>query len=71
MAMQRVSTRPPITQAMAASPGRVHSRQSLLEQVWGDVEAGPRTVDVHVAQLRAKGIPLRTVRGSGYAAVRG
>ena len=56
---------------LARSPGRVHSRQSLLEQVWGDVEAGPRTVDVHVAQLRAKGIPLRTVRGSGYAAVRG
>lgn len=56
---------------LARSPGRVHSRQSLLEQVWGDVEAGPRTVDVHVAQLRAKGIPLRTVRGAGYAAVRG
>ena len=56
---------------LTRSPGRVHSRQSLLEQVWGDVEAGPRTVDVHVAQLRAKGIPLRTVRGSGYAAVRG
>ena len=56
---------------LARSPGRVHTRQSLLEQVWGDVEAGPRTVDVHVAQLRAKGIPLRTVRGSGYAAVRG
>ncbi len=56
---------------LARSPGRVHTRQSLLEQVWGDVEAGPRTVDVHVAQLRAKGIPLRTVRGAGYAAVRG
>jgi DNA-binding response OmpR family regulator len=55
---------------LARSPGRVHTRQSLLEQVWGDVEAGPRTVDVHVAQLRAKGIPLRTVRGAGYAAVR-
>lgn len=55
---------------LARTPGRVHSRQNLLEQVWGDVEAGPRTVDVHVAQLRAKGIPLRTVRGAGYAAVR-
>jgi DNA-binding response OmpR family regulator len=55
---------------LARSPGRVHSRQSLLEQVWGDVEAGPRTVDVHVAQLRAKGIHLRTVRGAGYAVVR-
>ncbi len=55
---------------LARAPGRVHSRQHLLEQVWGDVEAGPRTVDVHVAQLRAKGIHLRTVRGAGYAAVR-
>ncbi|MGV8850240.1 MAG: response regulator transcription factor [Propionibacteriaceae bacterium] len=54
---------------LARSPGRVHSRQSLLEQVWGGVDAGPRTVDVHVAQLRAKGIHLRTVRGAGYAAV--
>jgi DNA-binding response OmpR family regulator len=54
---------------LARSPGRVHSRQHLLEQVWGGVEAGPRTVDVHVAQLRAKGIQLRTVRGAGYAAV--
>jgi DNA-binding response OmpR family regulator len=54
---------------LARSPGRVHSRESLLEQVWGGVDAGPRTVDVHVAQLRAKGIHLRTVRGAGYAAV--
>ena len=50
--------------------GRVVSRDALLEQVWGpDSEAGPRTVDVHVAQLRAKGVDIiRTVRGSGYTA---
>lgn len=53
---------------LIGSPGRVHTRESLLEQVWGDTDAGPRTVDVHVAQLRAKGVRLRTVRGLGYVA---
>ncbi len=51
-------------------PGRVISRDTLLAEVWGpDSDAGPRTVDVHIAQLRAKGVDvIRTVRGSGYAA---
>ena len=55
---------------LAARPGRVVSRSSLLAEVWGlDSEAGPRTVDVHVAQLRGKGVRIiRTVRGLGYAA---
>jgi DNA-binding response OmpR family regulator len=52
-------------------PGRVFSREQLLAAVWGSAEsAGTRTVDVHIAQLRAKlGAlsPLRTVRGIGYA----
>jgi len=55
-----------------ASPGRVVTREELLENVWGYSEAlGTRTVDVHVAQLRAKlgpHAPIRTVRGVGYAA---
>jgi DNA-binding response OmpR family regulator len=54
------------------SPGRVWSRDQLLAAVWGyTAVAGTRTVDVHVAQLRAKlgtGTPIRTVRGVGYAA---
>ena len=54
------------------SPGRVHSRESLLGAVWGyGAAAGTRTVDVHVAQVRAKlgpHAPIRTVRGVGYAA---
>jgi len=54
------------------SPGRVFSRDQLLGAVWGyAAAAGSRTVDVHVAQLRAKlgpGSPIRTVRGVGYAA---
>ena len=52
-------------------PGRVVPREELLAEVWG-YPAGPatRTVDVHVAQLRAKlgaAATLRTVRGVGYA----
>jgi len=54
------------------SPGRVYSREQLLSAVWGyTASAGTRTVDVHVAQLRAKlgpASPIRTVRGVGYAA---
>jgi two-component system alkaline phosphatase synthesis response regulator PhoP len=52
----------------------VLSREQLLDQVWGMTYAGgTRTVDVHVAQLRRKlGRPdlIRTMRGSGYKAVR-
>ena len=49
------------------------SREALLSAVWGyGAVSGTRTVDVHVAQLRAKlgsaaGV-VRTVRGVGYAA---
>ncbi|GAA4624987.1 response regulator transcription factor [Actinoallomurus vinaceus] len=54
------------------NPGRVFGREQLLAAVWGSAEsAGVRTVDVHIAQLRAKlgaRSPLRTVRGVGYAA---
>ncbi len=55
-------------------PGRVWSREQLLDRVWGrDVYVDSRTVDVHVGRLR-KALckhggddPLRTVRGTGYA----
>jgi two-component system, OmpR family, phosphate regulon response regulator PhoB len=56
------------------SPGRVFSRQQLLDGVWGDdVYIDDRTVDVHVGRLRkalnlgSEPDPLRTVRGSGYS----
>ena len=60
--------------AMAASPGRVWSRDQLLGQVWGGSDyRDPRTVDVHIRHLREKieeepGSPeyLLTVRGVGY-----
>jgi len=56
------------------SPGRVFSREQLLDGVWGhDVYIDERTVDVHVGRLR-KALnrgrvpdPIRTVRGAGYA----
>jgi DNA-binding response OmpR family regulator len=57
---------------LAASPGRVFTREELLASVWGQADyASGRTVDVHVAQVRAKlgrHSPIRTSRGVGYAA---
>ncbi|MBS1880337.1 MAG: response regulator transcription factor [Actinobacteria bacterium] len=60
--------------ALARSPGRVLTRETLLEHVWGDSDyRDPRTVDVHIRHLREKleGDPkqpeyLFTVRGVGY-----
>jgi two-component system OmpR family response regulator len=53
-------------------PGRVITRDLLLEEVWGYAAVvGTRTVDVHIAQVRAKlgdASPVRTVRGVGYSA---
>lgn len=57
---------------LMASPGQVFTREQLLSSVWGHADYGAgRTVDVHVAQLRAKlgePNPIRTVRGVGYSA---
>jgi len=56
------------------SPGRVFSREQLLDGVWGqDVYIDERTVDVHVGRLRKainrgrQSDPIRTVRGAGYS----
>jgi len=56
-----------------AYPDRVYSRDQLLDLVWGsNIHVGPRTVDMHVSNLR-KGLEahgchhlIQTVRGSGY-----
>lgn len=55
-------------------PGRVWSREQLLDRVWGrDIYVDTRTVDVHIGRLRKSlchfggDDPLRTVRGAGYA----
>jgi two-component system, OmpR family, response regulator len=63
-----------ILAALASAPGRVFSREMLLEHVWGDsTYRDPRTVDVHIRHLREKleADPKRpdylfTVRGVGY-----
>ncbi|MDX6635956.1 MAG: two-component system, OmpR family, response regulator [Solirubrobacterales bacterium] len=60
--------------ALARSPGRVLTRETLLEHVWGDSDyRDPRTVDVHIRHLREKlerdpkePEYLFTVRGVGY-----
>jgi DNA-binding response OmpR family regulator len=60
--------------ALARSPGRVLTRETLLEHVWGDSDyRDPRTVDVHIRHLREKLEKdpkepeyLFTVRGVGY-----
>jgi len=55
-------------------PGRVFSREQLLDAVWGsDVYVETRTVDVHIGRLRRalntehNNDPIRTVRSAGYA----
>ncbi|MEM9342719.1 MAG: phosphate regulon transcriptional regulator PhoB [Pseudomonadota bacterium] len=55
-------------------PGRVWSREQLLDRVWGrDIYVDSRTVDVHIGRLRKAlcqhggSDPVRTVRGAGYA----
>ena len=57
---------------LMSNPGRVYSREQLLAEVWGYAAVvGTRTVDVHVAQVRAKlgdHSLIRTVRGVGYSA---
>jgi two-component system phosphate regulon response regulator PhoB len=55
-------------------PGRVWSREQLLDRIWGrDIYVDTRTVDVHIGRLRkaltvqGHDDPIRTVRGAGYA----
>jgi len=61
-----------LLRALIAKPGRVFSRQALLQGLWGDYAyREPRTIDVHIRHLREKlGDPelIQTVRGVGYRA---
>jgi two-component system, OmpR family, alkaline phosphatase synthesis response regulator PhoP len=59
---------------LVAKPGRVFTRQQLLQQAWGfDFYGQTRTVDVHIAHLRKKlasrSITIETVTGIGYKLV--
>lgn len=60
-----------ILELLIKSPRRVFTRENLLDQVWGiDAALETRTVDMHIASLRAKlgkeGRLIQTVRGVGY-----
>ncbi len=63
-----------LLRTLAATPGRVYSRQTLLDRLWGGAAfRDPRTIDVHVRHLREKierdpSDPeyIFTVRGAGY-----
>lgn len=63
-----------LLKVLASRPGRVYTREELLDMVWGgETFVEPRTVDVHVRRLRAVIEPdpqkprwVRTVRGVGY-----
>jgi DNA-binding response OmpR family regulator len=63
-----------LLRTLAAAPGRVFSRQALLEAIWGDsAYREPRTIDVHIRHLREKlehdarqPEYIFTVRGAGY-----
>jgi len=63
-----------VLHTLASHPGRVYSRQALLEAVWGDSAfREPRTIDVHIRHLREKieadprePAYIFTVRGVGY-----
>jgi DNA-binding response OmpR family regulator len=55
--------------ALLRYPARIHTREQLLELVWGTDAISPKTVDVHVAALRRKlgpAISITTLRGLGY-----
>ena len=63
-----------LLRVLMENPGRVYSREQLLDKAWGqNIYVEIRTVDVHVRRLRRAinidGKPdlIRTVRGSGYA----
>ncbi|MBD0690551.1 DNA-binding response regulator [Streptomyces sp. CBMA123] len=55
---------------LAAQPGDVRSREEILDRIWGDAFlASSRSLDVHVAGIRAKtgrAALVRTIRGYGY-----
>ena len=61
---------------MAAYPGRIFTRQQLMDEIWGyDSESDTHTVDVHIARLRerfrdSKDFKIVTMRGVGYKVVK-
>ena len=72
-AVELTATEFELLAALMRRPGTVFTRERLLATAWGEADyGGSRTVDVHVAQLRAKlgdSSPIRTHRGVGYSVV--
>jgi two-component system alkaline phosphatase synthesis response regulator PhoP len=63
-----------VLQTLSAQPGRVFTREQLLQQAWGfDFYGQTRTVDVHIAHIRKKlvgsSVTIETVTGIGYKLV--
>ena len=61
---------------MAAFPGRIFTRQQLLDEIWGyEAVSDTHTVDVHIARLRERFLnnmdfQIVTMRGVGYMVVK-
>ena len=58
-----------LLELLASKPGKVFTRQEILENVWGlEVVVGDRTIDVHIRKLREKinDQYIKTVKGVGY-----
>ena len=61
---------------LAASPGRIFTRQQIMDDIWGmDSETDPHTVDVHIGRLRERfrdnpDFEIVTMRGLGYKVVK-
>ena len=61
---------------MASSPGRIFTRQQLMDDIWGyDAGSDTHTVDVHIGRLREKfgdnpDFKIVTMRGVGYKVVK-
>lgn len=60
---------------LLSSPGKIFTRNELMEEIWGSAEKDDHTLNVHVKRLREKleganGVEIRAVRGLGYKAIR-
>ena len=61
---------------LAASPGRIFTKQQLMDEVWGyETEADPHTIEVHIGRIRERlkdnpDFEIVTMRGIGYKVVK-
>ena len=60
---------------LVSSPGRIFTRRQIIEDVWGQDDVDPHTLDVHISRLRDRfknnpDFEIVTIRGLGYKVVR-